>query len=166
MDSNVNHPKHYNFGTPEVIQIIDAWGLAGDFDAGNVLKYFLRAPHKGKEEEDYRKAMWYLERIYSRCATCNIKYYDSRNNRAVRSEIGQLNLEWFHPVKAQFSMAGVDLAEPKNKKLLKGMDVSLQEAIKGWELEGLRAFFIENFYYKNFNIKACLKSLSDLIDEC
>jgi hypothetical protein len=57
---NVDHPKHYNEGNIEAINIIEAWGL--NFSVGNVIKYMLRAPHKGEQLEDLEKAKWYLER--------------------------------------------------------------------------------------------------------
>lgn len=61
MESNVNHPKHYNIGKYEVIDIIEDWNL--DFNEGNVLKYLLRAKHKSEELEDLEKAQWYLNRL-------------------------------------------------------------------------------------------------------
>ncbi len=57
---NVDHPKHYNEGNIEAINIIEAWDL--NFSVGNVIKYMLRAPHKGEQLEDLEKAKWYLER--------------------------------------------------------------------------------------------------------
>lgn len=59
----VNHPSHYNQGI-EAIDVIESWGL--NFSLGNAIKYILRAPHKGKELEDLRKAKWYLEREIKR----------------------------------------------------------------------------------------------------
>ena len=56
----VNHPKHYTFSAIEVIDAIEAWGL--DYHLGNAIKYIVRAKHKGKFEEDIRKAIWYLKR--------------------------------------------------------------------------------------------------------
>jgi len=58
--NNVNHPVHYNKGSIEAIDIIEDWDL--NFSVGNVIKYMLRAPHKGEELEDLEKAKWYLER--------------------------------------------------------------------------------------------------------
>lgn len=55
----VHHPRHYNMGSVEVIDAIDAWGLG--FDDGNAVKYIARARHKGKELEDLNKALWYLQ---------------------------------------------------------------------------------------------------------
>ncbi len=57
----VDHPKHYNIGTIEVIDIIEDWKL--DFNQGNVLKYMMRAAHKGTPLEDLKKAAWYLNRL-------------------------------------------------------------------------------------------------------
>lgn len=56
----VNHPKHYTFGTIEVITVIDDWKLG--FYEGQVIKYVGRAKHKGNELEDLKKAQWYLNR--------------------------------------------------------------------------------------------------------
>lgn len=50
----VNHPAHYTMGSIEVIDFIEAWKL--DFCTGNVVKYVVRAPHKGNELEDLEKA--------------------------------------------------------------------------------------------------------------
>lgn len=56
----VHHPKHYTFGTIEVIDAIEAWKLG--FNDGNVVKYVARARHKGDEVQDIAKALWYLNR--------------------------------------------------------------------------------------------------------
>lgn len=58
--TNVDHPVHYSEGNIEAINIIEAWSL--NFSVGNVIKYMLRAPHKGEQLEDLEKAKWYLER--------------------------------------------------------------------------------------------------------
>lgn len=64
MDSVVHHPNHYNqYGDLEVIDIIAeaTKNMQGDkgYVFGNILKYLLRAPFKGKFEEDVAKANWY-----------------------------------------------------------------------------------------------------------
>jgi hypothetical protein len=59
MSDTVRHPKHYNTGTIEVINVIEDWRL--NFNEGNVLKYLARAPHKGKHLEDLQKAREYLD---------------------------------------------------------------------------------------------------------
>lgn len=57
---NVNHPRHYNVGKFEVIDVIEDWNLG--FNTGNAVKYIARAKHKEKELEDLEKAAWYLNR--------------------------------------------------------------------------------------------------------
>lgn len=64
MLNTVVHPDHYNFGSIEVIDAIDDWGL--NFELGNVVKYVARAEHKGKALEDLKKAQWYLDREIER----------------------------------------------------------------------------------------------------
>jgi len=59
MNKNVDHPNHYNEGI-EAIDVIESWDL--NFNVGNVIKYMLRAPHKGEEIQDLEKAKWYLDR--------------------------------------------------------------------------------------------------------
>ena len=63
MEEQVNHPSHYQQGI-EPIEVIESWDL--NFNLGNVIKYTLRAPYKGKEIEDLEKAKWYLERELQR----------------------------------------------------------------------------------------------------
>lgn len=68
-DSHSSHdpvarPRHYTFGSIEVIDAIEAWGLG--FHLGNVVKYTTRAAHKGRYLEDLRKARWYLDRELQR----------------------------------------------------------------------------------------------------
>lgn len=58
-EETVNHPKHYNMGKFEVIDVIEDWQLG--FCEGNAIKYIARAKHKGNELEDLRKAAWYLQ---------------------------------------------------------------------------------------------------------
>lgn len=56
----VDHPKHYNQGQFEVIDVIEDWNLG--FCLGNTVKYIARAGHKGDRLEDLKKARWYLDR--------------------------------------------------------------------------------------------------------
>lgn len=58
----VNHPKHYNHGKFEAIDVIEDWELG--FHLGNVVKYISRAGKKDKNTElqDLKKALWYMER--------------------------------------------------------------------------------------------------------
>lgn len=56
----VDHPKHYNVGKFEVIDVIEDWRLG--FNDGNAVKYIARHMHKDNPVEDLKKARWYLER--------------------------------------------------------------------------------------------------------
>ena len=62
----VNHPPHYKKGGMEAIDVIEAGigdqGFVG-YLLGNIMKYLLRFPHKGKPVEDLKKARWYLDRL-------------------------------------------------------------------------------------------------------
>ena len=62
MKEQVDHPDHYGGkdNPYEVIKIIEAHGLG--FSDGNVIKYLLRAKHKGQELVDLDKMLWYANR--------------------------------------------------------------------------------------------------------
>lgn len=64
----VDHPAHYNQGI-EAIKVIESHKL--NFNLGNVIKYVLRAEHKGRPVEDLRKAEWYLKREIDRRLHCD-----------------------------------------------------------------------------------------------
>lgn len=57
----INHPDHYTKGGIEVRDFIDSWKL--DFNSGNVIKYVVRAPYKGTELQDLKKAQNYLNHL-------------------------------------------------------------------------------------------------------
>lgn len=54
----VVHPKHYNTGEFEPIDVIADWGL--NFNLGNTVKYISRCEHKNNKLEDLKKAAYYL----------------------------------------------------------------------------------------------------------
>lgn len=56
----ISKPAHYTFGNIQPIEVIEDWGLG--FCLGNCVKYIARAPYKGTELDDLRKAAWYLAR--------------------------------------------------------------------------------------------------------
>lgn len=60
-NDNVNHPKHYNSGKFEVIDIIEDSLQDGfvPYCIGNVMKYVMRYKHKNGVE-DLQKALVYL----------------------------------------------------------------------------------------------------------
>lgn len=64
----VNHPDHYTTGKTEVIDILE--DLASRYDnpvdaylVATAAKYLFRSPFKGAQEQDVRKAVWYLTRL-------------------------------------------------------------------------------------------------------
>ena len=59
----VNHPPHYQHGI-EPIEFIESHNL--NFCLGSAIKYIARAPYKGKELEDLKKAKWFIEREIKR----------------------------------------------------------------------------------------------------
>ena len=66
-DSNieqVEHPKHYcsHPSGVECIQVTE-WM---NFNLGNAIKYIWRASLKGKELQDLKKAVWYIQREIER----------------------------------------------------------------------------------------------------
>ena len=60
----VDHPKHYNMGKYEAIDVIEDWNLG--FNLGNTIKYISRAGHKDNILQDLKKALWYLDREIKR----------------------------------------------------------------------------------------------------
>jgi predicted ATPase len=60
----VNHPPHYTKHPSgvECIQITEWY----NFNIGNAIKYLWRAGHKHEDIEDYRKAIWYINREIER----------------------------------------------------------------------------------------------------
>ena len=67
----VNHPKHYNTGKFEVIDVIEDWKL--NFNLGNAVKYIARSEHKENKINDLYKAIWYLQREVNKITprSCN-----------------------------------------------------------------------------------------------
>lgn len=62
----VNHPDHYTINGVEAIDVIQA-KLSEDqflgYCVANALKYLMRQNYKGKQQEDIKKACWYLNRL-------------------------------------------------------------------------------------------------------
>jgi hypothetical protein len=60
----INHPPHY-LGKVECIDAMESMGTPEEFRYHcrmNAIKYLWRSTKKGTEDEDYRKAVWYIER--------------------------------------------------------------------------------------------------------
>jgi len=64
VNDNVNHPRHYTEHPSgvECIQITEHM----TFNLGNAVKYIWRADLKGKQVEDLKKAVWYINREIQR----------------------------------------------------------------------------------------------------
>lgn len=60
----VHAPAHYRH-LPGGLEVIDVTETLG-FCLGNVVKYVLRADHKGEPIQDLQKARWYLDREIAR----------------------------------------------------------------------------------------------------
>jgi len=69
MSDMVNHPKHYTSHPSgvETIQITEHM----NFCLGNAIKYIMRSELKGKQLEDLKKAVWYIEREIKRLEGIN-----------------------------------------------------------------------------------------------
>ena len=59
----VNHPKHYNRGDIEAIEVIEDWKLY--FSVGSAVKYIARLGAKDLEMQELEKTKWYLKRVLS-----------------------------------------------------------------------------------------------------
>jgi len=62
----VNSPNHYNNGSIECIEGIQAAMSTEAFEGylkGNCMKYLWRYDYKGKPVEDLQKAQWYLAKL-------------------------------------------------------------------------------------------------------
>ena len=63
---DVNHPEHYNQYSFAVIDVIDevapTYPVEIIAEMANVIKYTLRAPHKGQIKKDLGKIIWYTQR--------------------------------------------------------------------------------------------------------
>lgn len=57
LTDNVNHPAHYEAGPFECVELTRLYPFMG----GNAIKYVYRHRLKGREVEDLRKALWYLD---------------------------------------------------------------------------------------------------------
>lgn len=57
LTDNVNHPAHYEAGPFECVELTRLYSFMG----GNAIKYVYRHRLKGRDTEDLRKALWYLD---------------------------------------------------------------------------------------------------------
>lgn len=66
----IKHPSHYT-SHPSGIEPIEICGFES-FYRGNVIKYVMRAPYKGSELEDLKKARQYLDWEISRVEKADV----------------------------------------------------------------------------------------------
>jgi len=71
----VNHPAHYQAGTVEAIDFIeavisDAPHMVPAYLQGQALKYMIRMWLKGNALEDAQKSLWYLNRLIAKMESC------------------------------------------------------------------------------------------------
>lgn len=71
----VNHPVHYTSHPSgvETIQITEHM----NFCLGNAIKYIMRSELKGKQIEDLKKAIWYINREIERLENDNATQEES-----------------------------------------------------------------------------------------
>lgn len=65
-DPEVERPAHYNAGSVEAIEAIEASmdpAMYEGYLKGQVLKYLWRYRYKGKPVQDLLKAQWYLNKL-------------------------------------------------------------------------------------------------------
>ena len=68
VNNAVEHPKHYNMGKYETIEVIEDWFSTDatlGFYLGNTIKYVSRYAHKDNPVQDLEKAKFYLDRAIS-----------------------------------------------------------------------------------------------------
>ena len=68
MRKDMVNPDHYKVGGIETIEYLQAKLSKEEFAGfcrGNALKYLSRAGHKDDAAQEYRKAIWYIERLLS-----------------------------------------------------------------------------------------------------
>lgn len=75
MNEQIDHPKHYNAGKIEAIDVIEDWKL--NFSLGCVVKYICRAEYKDSTIQDLEKASWYLTREIERRKKENLDKNDT-----------------------------------------------------------------------------------------
>jgi hypothetical protein len=109
--NTINHPPHYGGDTQtEPIKVIEAWGL--NFHLGNAVKYIARAGKKGSEEEDLRKAVWYIQRHIDRL----VGFADADEKVSARDfdDFGKFVDNFLHPTETG---APTEAVEPKPNDL-------------------------------------------------
>lgn len=69
LNDPVEHPSHYTQGEVECIDALRSALTPEEFRGfckGNAMKYLWRSNLKGRREQDFAKAKWYVERMMGR----------------------------------------------------------------------------------------------------
>lgn len=60
------NPDHYKVGGIETIDYLEAKMTPEEYQGflkGNIIKYLSRSRYKGTEAQDYKKALWYCNKL-------------------------------------------------------------------------------------------------------
>jgi len=150
--NTINHPPHYGGDTPtEPIKVIEAWGL--NFHLGSAVKYIARAGKKGSEEEDLRKAVWYIQRHLGRL----VGFADVEEKVSAQDfeDFGEFVDNFLHPteavepehtdLKAQYVAKVNELFQDQRvRDLLIGLDIS-DEGLLSKVYQPTRKLFLGKF---------------------
>lgn len=113
MNDNIDHPAHYasrNIGCECI-----ALAQRQSFCTGNAIKYLWRAPFKGHETEDLKKALWYArlasknEEKVVKTGPCDIILYRlllSTTGDEYTAWIGLRQSDWNMTIEALKRMTG------------------------------------------------------------
>lgn len=58
----VSHPKHYNIGKVEVVNLCEIWLIDRYHQLNSAIEYIFRCNHKGTKIKDLEKASFWLKR--------------------------------------------------------------------------------------------------------
>lgn len=82
---DVNHPEHYTVYPYECWEIARTYWFTPALQ--NVWKYIYRAPFKGSQKKDLRKAIWYLDReVEAIDDECSVSYAQMAGAMAVAGQ--------------------------------------------------------------------------------
>lgn len=129
----VNHPSHYaDHYEHEVIELTEKL----DFCLGNAVKYILRAPYKGHEAEDLKKARWYVNRMVERGWNFNSLFslYKKEDMELLRSFGNDLVYELVFNAANTAKLTGIVekldrmILEAENRELKKKLETAKDQA--------------------------------------
>ena len=75
MSDLINNPEHYNTGSIECIEAIEASMTPEEFKGylkGSVMKYLWRYQNKNTPPQDLEKCLWFLKRLLEKTPPNNV----------------------------------------------------------------------------------------------